>query len=406
MTAETIQVDAIIVGAGMAGLTLANLLAKQGKSLAIIDCGPLPSQFDASKPFDARVTAVSPGSKAIFEYIDAWSGMRGKRVSEFNAMVVWDEASTAKINFNARDIRHPSLGYIVENKVIQSSLHESLHDASGIQWHVPGGVTRIAHCGNEIEATLENSRVLRAKLLVGADGSRSLVRDLAEISYTETSYQQQGIVARVRTELPHQRTAWQRFLKTGPLALLPVGNEQEHHECSIVWSADHEYANRLMQMKAHEFAQAVTRASDLQLGDIALESERASFPLVSGQAENMVKPRIALIGDAAHTLHPLAGQGANLGFTDAAVLADGLADTERDIGSYRVLRKYERARAGETQIMQYAMDAFTAVFGSTSRPVIAARSIALNTAEHTLPLKRFFMRHAMGLNRDRPVFAR
>ncbi len=406
MTAEAVQVDVIIVGAGMAGLTLANLLVKQGKSLAIVDCGTLPSEFSASKPFDVRVTAVSPGSKAIFEYIGAWSGMREKRVSEFDAMVVWDEASPARIHFNAQDIRHPNLGYIVENKVIRSSLHESLHDASGIQWHVPEGAARVAYRGDEIEATLKSNQVLKAKLLVGADGSRSFVRDLAGISYAETSYQQQGIVASVQTELPHQRTAWQRFLKTGPLALLPVENEPEHHECSIVWSADHEYATRLMQMNEHEFGQAVTKASALQLGNIALESERASFPLVSGQAENMVKPRIALIGDAAHTIHPLAGQGANLGFTDAAVLADILIGTKRDIGSYRILRKYERARTAEIQIMQYAMTAFAAAFGSTSSPVVAARSIALNTAEHILPLKRFFMRHAMGLNRDRPGFAR
>ena len=397
--------DVIIVGAGMTGLTLANLLARQGKSLAIID-HVLPPEFDASQPFQPRVTAVSPGSRAIFEHVDAWSGMQDKRVCEFNAMVVWDEASTARIHFNAQDIRAPNLGYIVENTVIQSSLHETLRDDFGIQWHVPGSVTQVVHRDHEIEVTLENDQSLSAKLLVGADGSQSVVRRLAGISYTETPYQQQGIVANIRTELPHRGTAWQRFLKTGPLALLPAGAEDEQHECSIVWSADREYAALLMQVDEPGFEQAITKASGLQLGNITLKSERASFPLVSGQAAAMIKPRIALTGDAAHRLHPLAGQGANLGFTDAAVLADVLARSEREIGSYRVLRNYERARTGEILVMQHAMDAFAVAFGSTSWPVIAARGIALNLAERTLPLKRFFMRQAMGLNRDRPGFAR
>ncbi|MCY4642668.1 MAG: UbiH/UbiF/VisC/COQ6 family ubiquinone biosynthesis hydroxylase [Gammaproteobacteria bacterium] len=398
-------VDVIVVGAGMTGLTLANLLARQGKSLAIID-PILPPRFDATQPLHARVTAVSPGSRAIFEHVKAWSGMKEKRVTEFNAMVVWDEASEAKINFNAQDFCNSSLGYIVENKVIQSSLHEALHDVSGIRWYVPGSVGRVVNRDHEIEVTLNDNQVLNAKLLVGADGSRSVVRHLAEIPYVEMPYRQQGIVASIQTELPHQRTAWQRFLKTGPLALLPAGNQHEQDECSIVWSADHEYATRLMQMEKHEFEQALTEASGLQLGNVTLKSERASFPLVSGQAKEMVRPRIALAGDAAHTIHPLAGQGANLGFTDVAVLANLLDDMQRDIGSYRVLRKYERARTGEIRVMRHAMDAFATVFGSTLWPVIAARSTALNAADHMLPLKRFFMRHAMGLNSDRPKFAR
>ena len=405
MTTKASQVDVIIVGAGMAGLTLANLLVKQGKSLVIID-RVLPEKFDSARPYDVRVTAVSPGSRAIFEYIGIWSDVQAKRVSEFDAMVVWDEASPTRINFNARDVRQPVLGYIVENKVIQSSLYQSLHGVSGIQWCVPGTVTDITHCDDVIEVVLDNNQMFRAKLLVGADGSRSVVRDLAEISYAETPYQQQGIVANVQTEISHQHTAWQRFLKTGPLALLPIGSSEGNRECSIVWSADNGYATQLMRMGEEEFAQAITKGSNSQLGNVALMSERASFPLISGQARDLVRPRIALIGDTAHTLHPLAGQGANLGFTDVAVLADILEETKRDIGSMRVLRKYERSRAGEIEVMKYAMGAFVAIYGSSFKPLMAVRSIALNMAEHTPSMKRYFMRHAMGLNRDRPVFSR
>ncbi len=405
MTAQAAQVDAIIVGAGIAGLTLANLLAKQGKSLAIVD-RVLPPEFDREQPYDVRVTAVSPGSRAIFEHIGIWPQVQAKRTSAFDAMVVWDAASSAKIHFRAGEIRQPVLGYIVENKAILSSLHEPLRKVPGVHWFVPGSVTDIIHRDDGIEVILENKQLLRAKLLVGADGSRSGVRGLAEIPYVEKPYLQQGIVANVQTEFPHQRTAWQRFLKTGPLALLPVGSDKKQRECSIVWSADHEYAKRLMQMGEKEFSQEITTASDSRLGKVRLLSERADFPLISGQAGNLVKPRIALVGDAAHTLHPLAGQGANLGLTDVAILADLLGHTKRDLGSLRVLRKYERARAGEVQVMQSAMHAFVAVYGSSSKPVVAARSVALSIAEHTPSMKRFFMEHAMGLNRDRPVFTR
>ena len=396
-----LQVDVVIVGAGMVGLTIANLLIKQGKSIAIIDRSE-PPNFDSKQHVDARVTAVSPGSKAIFEHINVWTLMQDKRITPFNSMYVWDEASDANIKFNASDLNQSNLGYIVENVVIQSSLYEVLQKQTNIHWQIPTVVSDVITHGQYIEITLDNKQVLKAKLLVGADGHRSCVRNFAEITYSEKNYQQHGIVARVQTEQPHQNTAWQRFLSTGPLAYLPLSNG----ECSIVWSVIDDHAEELMNVSENEFTQALTYASDHQLGKVALRSKCVSFPLVSGQAEVMVQPRIALVGDAAHALHPLAGQGANLGFTDAAVLTDVLANTDRDIGNYKVLRKYERARVGETQIMQRAMDTFVAVFSSTSKPIITARNVALNTADRIQPIKKFFMRHAMGLNKDRPVFAR
>ncbi|MCZ6564921.1 MAG: UbiH/UbiF/VisC/COQ6 family ubiquinone biosynthesis hydroxylase [Gammaproteobacteria bacterium] len=398
---SAINVDVVIVGAGMVGLTLANLLSKQGKSLAIIDRN-IPQEFDTTQPYDARVTAVSPGSQAIFEHVNAWSSMQAKRITPFNRMVVWDAVEDAKINFSASDIQHENLGHIVENLVIQTSLHEALQPQTNINWFVPVVIGNVLTREDHIEVVLDNDQVLTAKLLVGADGRRSSVRKFANINYSEKSYQQQGIVARVQTEHPHEDTAWQRFLSTGPLALLPLNNG----ECSIVWSVNDEEANELMELGEHEFAQALTKASGLHLGNISLCSKRATFPLVSGQAESMVQPRIALVGDAAHALHPLAGQGANLGFTDAAILAEVLAQTERDIGSVKVLRKYERARVGETQVMQRAMDAFVAAFSSTSTPVITARNYALNAANRIQPIKKYFMKQAMGLSKNRPGFAR
>ena len=347
------SVDVVITGAGMVGLTLASLLCKQGKSVAVIDRNQI-AKFENDHPYEARVSAVSPGSQAIFEHVGAWQNMQSKRVSPFTDMHVWDEAGVSQemgkkmgqsmgvIHFSAADIQRENLGHIVENLVIQTSLYEVLQHETNIDWLLTEQIEKVITRQSHAEITLESGKVLTTKLVVGADGSHSIIRNLAGISFQEKSYQQMGLVALVETEQPHQQTAWQRFLSTGPLALLPLDNGQ----CSIVWSVSEDYADELMKLNEHEFADALTQASDMQLGNITLKSKCVAFPLVSGQAESMIQPRIALVGDAAHVLHPLAGQGANLGFTDAAMLADVITNTDRDIGSVKVLRKYERARVG------------------------------------------------------------
>lgn len=401
LASNTFTVDVAVVGAGMVGLTLANLLCKQGKSVAVIDRSQITT-FENDRTIEARVTAVSPGSQAIFEYVNAWQHMQAKRVLAFTKMHVWDEAGEAAIDFSADAMQTDNLGHIVENLVIQTSLHEALQQQSNVEWLLMEQIKKVIIHQSHAEVTLRSGKLISTKLVVGADGSRSAIRNLAGISFLEKSYQQMGLVALVETEQPHQQTAWQRFLSTGPLALLPLDNDQ----CSIVWSVSEDYADELMKLNEYEFADALTQASAMQLGNITLKSKCVAFPLVSGQADSMVQPRIALVGDAAHALHPLAGQGANIGFTDAAVLADVIASTDRDIGGLKVLRKYERARVGETQIMQKAMDGFVAAFGSSNKAIISARNAALRTADSLKPIKKFFMKHAMGLSKDRPTFAR
>ena len=410
MTEQHLTVDVVITGAGMVGLTLANLLAKQGKSVAVIDRSEIPV-FEEQQAYQSRVTAVSPGSQAIFEYVHAWSAMQAKRVTPFQHMRVWDEEDNSRenagVHFNASDMSRRCLGHVVENAVIQSSLHEILQQHENVEWLLPEHISKVTIFEDHAEVQLQSGAMVSAKLVVGADGGRSTIRNLAEITYTEKSYQQKGLVALVETEHSHQHTAWQRFLSTGPLALLPLGDEKENNKlCSIVWSVSEDYADELMKLNEHEFADALTQASDMQLGNLTLKSKCAAFPLISGQSDSMVQPRIALVGDAAHALHPLAGQGANLGFTDAAVLADVLEKAQRDLGSLKVLRKYERARVGETQIMQSAMDAFVAAFGSSNSAVVSARNAALRSADSMQPVKKFFMKHAMGLSQDRPTYAR
>lgn len=405
MTSEHLTVDVVITGAGMVGLTLANLLVQQGKSIAVIDRNQI-AIFEDDHPYEARVTAVSPGSQAIFEHVHAWQCMQTKRVSAFTDMHVWDEACNSNIHFNADELQRNNLGHIVENIVIQSSLHEALQQQSNIEWLLEEHISKVVVHQDHAEVTLESGKVIHTKLVVGADGGRSIIRNLAGIAYHEKSYQQMGLVALIETEQPHQQTAWQRFLSTGPVALLPLGMDEDSKQCSIVWSVNEDYADELIKLSEHEFANALTQASEMQLGNLILKSKCAAFPLISGQADSMVQNRIALVGDAAHALHPLAGQGANLGFTDAAVLADVLKNTDRDIGSIKVLRKYERARVGETQIMQKAMDGFVAAFGSTNQAMVAVRNVALRTADSFQPIKKFFMTHAMGLSKDRPTYAR
>ena len=332
--------------------------------------------------------------------------MQTKRVSPFTDMHVWDEEGNSDIHFNANDMNRSNLGHVVENFVIQTSLYEVLQQQSNVEWFLPEHISKINIIQEHAEVVLDSGSVIFAKLIVGADGGRSTIRNLAEITYTEKSYQQSGLVALVETEHSHENTAWQRFLSTGPLALLPLNSSGKDNQCSIVWSVSEDYADELMKLNEHEFSDALTQASDMQLGNITLKSKCAAFPLISGQAESMVQSRVALVGDAAHALHPLAGQGANLGFTDAAVLADVLEQAERDIGSLKVLRKYERARVGETQIMQTAMNAFVAAFGSGNQAIVTARNAALRTADSIQPVKKFFMKHAMGLSKDRPTYAR
>ena len=405
MASNSLNVDVVVVGAGMVGLTLANLVAQQGKSIAVIDRNKIAS-FKNDQPYEARVTAVSPGSQAIFEHVHAWQRMQTKRVSAFTDMHVWDEAGDSNIHFNANELKRKNLGHIIENIVIQSSLHEVLQQQSNIEWLLKEYISKVIVHQDHADVILESGKVLHTKLVVGADGGRSIIRGLAGIEYQEKSYQQMGLVALVETEQPHQQTAWQRFLSTGPVALLPLGIDGDNNQCSIVWSVSEDYADELMKLSMHEFANALTQASDMKLGHITLKSKCIAFPLVSGQADTMIQSRIALVGDAAHALHPLAGQGANLGFTDAAVLADVLENTDRDIGSLKVLRKYERARVGETQIMQKAMDGFVATFGSTNQVIVTARNAALWAGDSFQPVKKFFMRHAMGLSKDRPTYAR
>jgi 2-octaprenylphenol hydroxylase len=315
-------------------------------------------------------------------------------------MHVWDAAGTGEIHFDCADIHEPTLGYIVEQSVIQAALTQRLSEFDNLTLYRPVKVENFALADNTMRVDLDNGETISTQLLVGAEGAHSYIRYLAGIPYDMHDYGQQAIVANIKTQLPHQFTAWQRFLPTGPLAFLPL---QDKHWCSIVWSLDTSHALRLLDLDAGEFHKELQAAFEHKLGTILESSQRAAFPLQSRVVRQYVQPRLALIGDAAHTVHPLAGQGVNLGLLDAATLGEILINAKHnDFGQQIVLRRYERWRKGHNAMIAGAMYGFKHLFGHTAPPVKWLRNVGLNVTNSSGLAKKIIMRQAMALEGDLP----
>jgi len=394
--------DVIIIGGGMVGATLACDLARQHRSVALIEARP-PEPFQSDDPFDLRVSAISRASQHIFEGLEVWPLIEGMRSLAYDRMTVWETGVESEIRFDAADIGEPDLGHIIENRVIQRALLERLETLDEVDLLCPERVRDIDYQEDQVLVDLESGQQLSASLLVGADGARSWVREHAGIGHSIVrDYDQKAIVCVVKTEQPHEYTAWQRFLSTGPLAFLPL---PDRHYSSIVWSADTAVADEILALEDEDFCAAITDAFQSRLGKVGWTSQRAAFPLRGTQAAAYVKPRLALVGDAAHTIHPLAGQGVNLGLLDAAVLAEVL-EGERDPGRYLTLRRYERMRRGENTLMMHSMEGFKRLFGSRLPIINELRGAGLSMVNRSPMLKRQFMMQALGLARERPRLAR
>ena len=395
--------DVVINGGGMVGLLLACALGPSGMKVAVVEARQ-PRRWSAAED-DLRVSAVTVASRRIFENVGVWDRIESARVGPFSGIEAWDAAGHGRVTFDAAELGEPWLGYIVENGLIQSSLLDRLADFANIDWLCPATVESIDFHEDGVDLTLEDGRRLTAPLLVGADGAASGVRDAAGIEVVSRDYEQLGIVANVKTERPHGGFARQRFLDTGPLALLPLSGGG----CSIVWSCYADSARGLLELGDDEFAAALGEACENALGRVVKVSPRASFPLRRLHAKHYVRPRVALVGDAAHVIHPLAGQGANLGFLDAAALSEVLTAARgrgRDIGSLATLRRYERWRTADNHLMQKAMDGFHWLFAN-NRPALARlRNAGLALTERMPPVKRLFMDQALGFGRDLPALAR
>ncbi|BAZ95267.1 2-polyprenyl-6-methoxyphenol hydroxylase and related FAD-dependent oxidoreductases [Thiohalobacter thiocyanaticus] len=396
--------DVIISGGGVVGASLACTLADAGLRIALIDTREPVTDWPADS-IDQRVYAVTCASQTLFERLGVWEGIRQRGVSPYQAMEVWDAAGPGRIHFDAAELGEPWLGHIVEQRVIQAALLDGQRARPGLERICPGVLADFQLDPAGVSVRLEDGRELTAALLVGADGAGSRVRELAGIGIETHDYEQTAVVAVVATDRPHAGTAWQRFLPTGPLAFLPLRDGR----CSIVWSTTPEEAERLLALPEDEFCIELGQAFDYELGAITRVNARGGFPLRRLHAVDYVQQRLALVGDAAHVIHPLAGQGVNLGLLDVAALAEVVADTAaagRDIGAHANLRRYERWRRGENALMQSAMDGFKWLFASPLTPVRLLRNLGLGTVDRLTPVKSLLARHAMGRAGDLPRLVR
>lgn len=398
------QYDVLIIGGGMVGLTLACALGRSALRVAVVEAFE-PHEPLADEDYALRVSAINKSSQQVFEHIHAWQGMLQRRACAYQQMHVWDATGDGKIHFDAADLGTDGLGHIIENRVVQYALYEQACQLDSVQLICPAEVTEIDYQPQGSCVSLRDGRCLSAPLLVGADGAQSAVRQAAQIELEQAAYQQKGVVAIVKSTRHHQDTAWQRFLPSGPLAFLPLSDGR----CSIVWSADDQRADELLAMDEQAFCHELEQAFDFTLGEVESVSERAAFPLVRRHAKHYVRPGLALIGDAAHTIHPLAGQGVNLGILDAAALAEVLLQTHsrgQKFASLTTLRKYERWRRADNSLMMYSMSGFKNLFSNQQPGLSLLRNAGLDLVNGLGPIKHRFMRHAMGLEGDLPQMAR
>ncbi len=396
--------EVIIVGGGIVGATTACALGHAGVNVALLDMfNPHRQWTDDS--VDIRVSALTKASQNILETLEVWDGMVERGVSAYKDMRVWDAKADGELHFDCADTEFNELGHIVENRVTVAALWDKLETLASVTCISDAKVSEMQKSDKGRILFLEDGRQFEADLIVAADGRDSSLRSMVGIDVTGWPYHQDGLVATITTENSHQSTAWQRFLDEGPLAFLPLRNGQ----CSIVWTLKAETAKAYLQLSDADFLEKLEQASAGILGRMLETGPRAAFPLRFQYANRYTDDCFALMGDAAHAMHPLAGQGANAGLLDAAALAELVIKTKqagRPLSSKKFLRQYERWRKGDNLLMMSSMDVINKTFAATALPFVSLRSTGMNLINKTPFIKGLFNDHAMGLRDDLPVMAK
>lgn len=399
--------DVIIVGAGLVGASLACAIAQTEAArdlrIAVIEANTDTQHF-SGKHFDPRVVALTHASQQLLTDIGCWSDIVAQRVCAYREMKVWDGEGTAAIEFDCAEVQQNHLGHIVENSVIVNQLRARMVQHNNIFLIQPVAVAQVIPAQAEfprVRVQLSDGKEITAPLLIAADGAQSKVRELAEFSTREWDYGQQAIITTVRTEQPHEFTAWQRFMHTGPLAFLPLQNNGDARQCSIVWSADETLAAELIALDDAAFCVRISDAFEHRLGRVVACDKRFAIPLRQRHATTYIQPGIALVGDAAHNIHPLAGQGVNLGLLDVIALAQ---EIERalargiPLADYSILRRYQRQRLAGNLGMMSAMEGFKRLFGSRSLAVNWLRNTGMRQLNSVAAIKKIIINTALGVS--------
>jgi len=407
------QYDIAIVGGGIVGATLAAALAESSLRVVVLEAAEsrtFASDFNNTE-FEARVSALTLATRTLLKNLGVWDAMCEYRHAPYTDMVVWDAEGSGEIHFTAQEMGQKFLGYIFENIVLAENLCGFVQSLACVDWIAGAQIESFNFAEtHQPSVTLADGTCITASLIVGADGANSTVRTKAGFETRAWSYEQQAIVATIRAEQGHQNTAWQHFLPSGPLAFLPLKTvEGDDHYCSIVWSVDNELAEKYIGLSDADFCHALQRAFEGRLGAIDWVSKRFAFPLRQSHALHYAKPGVVLIGDAAHTLHPLAGQGVNLGIMDAAVLAEEILRGHSrglESGDFSILRRYQRRRKSDNLTMMAAVEGFKRLFGSSDPTVRWLRSAGLAVADSIAPIKSRLARRAMGIDGDNAKLAK
>jgi len=394
--------DVAIIGAGMVGATLASLLSRSGFSVALVEA-IAPQVFDKESEVGLRVSAISPGSAAVLNQAGVWKLLKTQRVRPYRRMQVEDGVELDPLLFDAPVFNLESLGTIVENALLQWTVWQVVSSGGLVDIYCPDHLESLELCGEQNRVVLNSGKVITARLVVGADGAASRVRKTLGVRQDHYAYNQHGLVAVVEKQKPNPGVAWQRFLKGGPLAFLPLVDGRS----SIVWTMPSAEAKRLLAFDTDTFIGELDAASSGWLGHVQNVGPRAVFPLSMRLSECYAAQRTVLMGDAAHVVHPLAGQGLNLGFADAASLTESLIAVRLaggDIGSASVLHSFDRWRRSESEAMAFGMHALRSLFALESLSPV--RRVGMALVKRSWTLKDIFLQRAAGVGRNAPKLAR